>query len=112
MSATADDKGYEGLEEQVSNLKAKLFTHEVAKEAFTFTPATHNEGFRSPSEVQYVVQTGNYIEKGYAYTGSLRVLQGILSLDYLWNNVRAKGGAYGCMSGFQTQRRQLSGFLP
>jgi Zn-dependent M16 (insulinase) family peptidase len=101
VSYTADDKGYEGLEEQVSALKAKLFTHDVAKEAFTFTPATHNEGFRSPSEVQYVVQTGNYAEKGYAYTGSLRVLQGILSLDYLWNNIRAKGGAYGCMSGFR-----------
>ncbi|MBR2565690.1 MAG: insulinase family protein [Paenibacillus sp.] len=101
VSYTADDKGYEGLEDQVSDLKTKLFTHEVAKEAYTFTPATHNEGFRSPSEVQYVVQTGNYVDKGYAYTGSLRVLQGILSLDYLWNNIRAKGGAYGCMSGFR-----------
>ncbi|WP_427050348.1 insulinase family protein [Paenibacillus sp. TC-CSREp1] len=101
VSYTADDQGYEGLEQQVSGLKSMLFTQEVAKEAFTFTPATHNEGFRSPSEVQYVVQTGNYIDKGYAYTGSLRVLQGILSLDYLWNNIRAKGGAYGCMSGFR-----------
>ena len=101
VSYTADEQGYEGLEQQVSDLKAKLFTHEVAKEEFTFTPATHKEGFRSPSEVQYVVQTGNYIDKGYQYTGSLRVLQGILSLDYLWTNIRAKGGAYGCMSGFR-----------
>lgn len=101
VSYTADEQGYEGLEQQVSDLKAKLFTHEVAKEEFTFTPAIHKEGFRSPSEVQYVVQTGNYIDKGYQYTGSLRVLQGILSLDYLWTNIRAKGGAYGCMSGFR-----------
>ncbi|MEK3703683.1 insulinase family protein [Paenibacillus sp. FSL R7-0198] len=101
VSYTADEQGYEGLEQQVSDLKAKLFTHDVAKEEFTFTPATHKEGFRSPSEVQYVVQTGNYIDKGYQYTGSLRVLQGILSLDYLWTNIRAKGGAYGCMSGFR-----------
>ncbi|WP_433745358.1 insulinase family protein [Paenibacillus amylolyticus] len=101
VSYTADEQGYEGLEQQVSDLKAKLFTHEVAKEEFTFLPATHKEGFRSPSEVQYVVQTGNYIDKGYQYTGSLRVLQGILSLDYLWTNIRAKGGAYGCMSGFR-----------
>ncbi|UOK62080.1 insulinase family protein [Paenibacillus sp. OVF10] len=101
VSYTADDQGYEGLEQRVSDLKGKLFTHEVAKEEFTFLPATHKEGFRSPSEVQYVVQTGNYIDKGYQYTGSLRVLQGILSLDYLWTNIRAKGGAYGCMSGFR-----------
>jgi len=101
VSYTADEQGYEGLEQQVSDLKAKLFTHEVAKEEFTFLPATHKEGFRSRSEVQYVVQTGNYIDKGYQYTGSLRVLQGILSLDYLWTNIRAKGGAYGCVSGFR-----------
>lgn len=25
----------------------------------------------------------------------------ILSYDYLWNNVRVKGGAYGCSGGFQ-----------
>ena len=26
--------------------------------------------------------------------------QGILSYDYLWQNIRVKGGAYGCMSNF------------
>lgn len=28
------------------------------------------------------------------------MLKVILSYDYLWNNVRVKGGAYGCMSNF------------
>lgn len=28
------------------------------------------------------------------------VLKVIMGYDYLWNNVRVKGGAYGCMSGF------------
>ena len=28
------------------------------------------------------------------------MLKVILSYDYLWNNVRVKGGAYGCMCGF------------
>ena len=35
-----------------------------------------------------------------SYTGALRILKVILSYDYLWINVRVKGGAYGCMSGF------------
>ena len=44
--------------------------------------------------------SGNYKEAGYAYTGALRILKVILSYDYLWMNIRVKGGAYGCMSSF------------
>ncbi|MCI8506700.1 MAG: insulinase family protein [Lachnospiraceae bacterium] len=59
-----------------------------------------NEGFLSSSQVQYVARSGNFLEKGYAYTGAMRILQMILSYDYLWIQVRVKGGAYGVMSGF------------
>ena len=31
---------------------------------------------------------------------TFRVLKVIMGYDYLWNQVRVKGGAYGCMSGF------------
>ena len=34
------------------------------------------------------------------YTGALKVLKVIFSYEYLWLNVRVKGGAYGCMSDF------------
>jgi hypothetical protein len=37
-----------------------------------------------------------------SYTGAYRILKVILSYDYLWIQVRVKGGAYGCMSGFGT----------
>jgi Zn-dependent M16 (insulinase) family peptidase len=51
-------------------------------------------------QVQYVARAGNYMKAGFRYTGALKVLKVILSYDYLWNNVRVKGGAYGCMCGF------------
>ena len=35
-----------------------------------------------------------------AYTGAYRILKVILSYEYLWTQIRVKGGAYGCMSGF------------
>ena len=50
--------------------------------------------------MQYVARCGNYVKAGFKYTGALRVLKVIFSYDYLWLNVRVKGGAYGCMSGF------------
>lgn len=59
-----------------------------------------NEGFQTASKVQYVATAGNFLEKGYVYTGALNVLQVIFSYDYLWINVRVKGGAYGCMCNF------------
>ena len=60
-----------------------------------------NEGFKTAGQVQYVAQTGNFVEKGFAYTGALDILKVALSYDYLWINLRVKGGAYGCMSGFK-----------
>ena len=42
-------------------------------------------------------RAGNYREAGYDYTGALRILKVIMSYEYLWVNVRVKGGAYGCM---------------
>lgn len=59
-----------------------------------------NEGFKTPGMVQYVARTGNFREKGYSYTGALLVLKTLLGFDYLWTNLRVKGGAYGCMCGF------------
>ena len=45
-------------------------------------------------------RVGNFIDGGEEYTGALQILKVILSYDYLWQNVRVKGGAYGCMSNF------------
>ena len=50
--------------------------------------------------MQYVSRAGNFRNHGFAYTGALRILKVILNYDYLWLNIRVKGGAYGCMSGF------------
>lgn len=59
-----------------------------------------NEGFKTASKVQYVAQAGRFMEKGEPYNASLNVLQVIFSYDYLWINVRVKGGAYGSMCNF------------
>ena len=59
-----------------------------------------NEGFKTSSKVQYVARCGNFIDGGQEYTGALQILKVILSYDYLWQNIRVKGGAYGCMSNF------------
>ena len=65
-----------------------------------YTLGQKNEGFTDASAIQYVSRSGNFVKHGFQYNGALNILKMILSYDYLWNNVRVKGGAYGCSSSF------------
>ena len=99
---TAPREALDDLFAEVEKLEGSLFTDELTNTEPVFKPVLEkkNEGFLTSSQVQYVCRAGNYIKKGLDYTGALRVLRVMFSYDYLWNNVRVKGGAYGCMCGF------------
>lgn len=100
LSYTASREGLDNLSDEVGKLKMALSTKEVSDTACVIHCEKKNEGFKTASKVQYVARTGNFMEKGFDYTGALQILKVILSYDYLWQNIRVKGGAYGCMSGF------------
>ncbi len=93
-------------EEYIEFVKlAEAFAKKLPKEAEKATQIPvktekKNEGLLSSSQVQYVCRAGNYRRDGLEYTGALRVLKVIMGYDYLWNQVRVKGGAYGCMCSF------------
>ncbi|MCR4599418.1 MAG: insulinase family protein [Acetatifactor sp.] len=90
------------LEAGLDALKAQLFTCDVQKGSFVPKLEKKNEGFMEPSQVNYVCRAGNYRKKGLPYDGSLRALKVMMGYEYLWMNVRVRGGAYGCMCGFAT----------
>ena len=101
ISYTSSADGLAPMEEAFAKIADTLHTEE--KEAATLCEihcVKRNEGFKTSSKVQYVARTGNFIDRGVEYTGALQILKVILSYDYLWQNVRVKGGAYGCMSSF------------
>lgn len=77
-----------------------LYTDEVEKSPAKPELLKRREGFKTPGQIQYVCRAGNFKDKGLAYTGSLRVLTVLMGYDYLWNQVRVQGGAYGCMCSF------------
>ena len=77
-----------------------LYKEPVETKPFVIEPVKRNEGFLSASQVQYVCRAGNFINKGLAYTGALKVLKVMMSYEYLWQEIRVKGGAYGCMCAF------------
>ncbi|MDD6327991.1 MAG: insulinase family protein, partial [Lachnospiraceae bacterium] len=100
VSYTSDKDPKKMLNASVTSLSKKLSTRLDFDMDKKVEPVCQNEGFKTASQVQYVATAGNYLEKELVYTGSLTVLQSIFSYDYLWNNVRVKGGAYGCMCAF------------
>ncbi|RKI85135.1 insulinase family protein [bacterium 1xD42-87] len=97
---TAERNGLEGLEKLIEGLKAKLYSGSVEGKPYVPRPVKKNEGLMSSAQIQYVCRAGNYADKGLSYTGALRVLKVVMSYEYLWMQVRVKGGAYGCMCQF------------
>ena len=95
-----DEAVYEQFRELAGGLKEKLPVKNAAGQPYRVETVRRNEGFLSSSQVQYVCRAGNFLKHGLPYTGALRILKGILGNDYLWNQVRVKGGAYGCMCSF------------
>lgn len=100
LSYTAAKEGLEDLEIMVEKLKNSLHTQVSEESRCVIHCEKKNEGFKTASKVQYVAKAGNFIDQGVAYTGALQILKVIMSYDYLWQNIRVKGGAYGCMSNF------------
>lgn len=100
VSYTADDRGFALLAPAMKKLKDRLPAGEGTVYPFRAPQETRNEGFTTASKVNYVARCGTFAGSPYAYTGALRILKVMLSYDYLWINIRVKGGAYGCMSGF------------
>jgi len=100
INYTADESGYAYLPAAIKKLSDHLKPGDGVRYPFTHPAVNQNEGLKTSSQVNYVARCGNFRTAGYEYTGALRILQVILSYDYLWLNIRVKGGAYGCMSGF------------
>lgn len=101
VSITADEEGYEAFVPHMEQFLSKLQEKPKAEAAVRrFTEKNVKTAYLTSSQVNYVARTGNFVRDGYSYSGALKVLRLIFSYDYLWINVRVKGGAYGCMSGF------------
>lgn len=108
VSITCDKEDYTKFTDALNIISDSLTDDEVIEKEYKFNDEAKNEGWTTPNGVQYVAKGFNFVKLGYSFTGSLHVLKTVLSLDYLWNNVRVLGGAYG---GFAVFRRNGNVFL-
>jgi presequence protease len=59
-----------------------------------------NEAILSAAQVQYIAKGYDFKKLGYDWSGKMYVLSQILSTDWLQNQIRVMGGAYGAFCGF------------
>jgi len=97
-SATCGPKELESFTKELTNFGKLLPQTQPAYQTWTFKFEKKNEGIQSASKVQYVYEGYNYKKLGYAWNGKMRVLNLILSRDWLRQRIRVMGGAYGAGS--------------
>lgn len=100
ISVTSEEEAYKRAEGQLADFIQMLPEGKAATSVAEFVPKKKNEGITDASAIQYVARSGDFLAHGYSYTGALHILKMILNYDYMWINIRVKGGAYGCMSSF------------
>jgi Zn-dependent M16 (insulinase) family peptidase len=99
-AVTCSDDNYVNFETALTNLSKSLPAGSSKMQEWKFTPEVKNEGIMSTSKVQYVTKGANYKKLGYKWNPKMRVLNQILSREYLQTQIRVIGGAYGGFAGF------------
>ena len=99
LSITAGAGMEENFRKEAEALGEMLYEEKEQTKA-SYSCEKKNEGFKTASKVNYVARCGNFKKHGFAYAGALKILKIAMSYDYMWNQIRVLGGAYGCMCGF------------
>ncbi len=96
VSVTCRKPEYELVKARAAELTEGL-PRDTGKAYEEIPPAGEiSEGYMDASQIHYVVLGGSYKETGLPYTGALSVFRCIMNYEYLWQNIRVLGGAYGC----------------
>lgn len=72
------------------------------------TPRDRHDAFVIPSDICFAASACDPRRLGLDVTGAWAVAANALSYDYLWNEIRVKGGAYGC--GFRAAGERQAAF--
>lgn len=91
----------ESVKENISTLSEKLPEENGTYARWDFPSEAKKTAFTASGGVLYNITSFDYLKHGLTYQGKYQVLQTLINLEYLWNQVRVQGGAYGCGCNFQ-----------
>ncbi|WP_394264312.1 insulinase family protein [Anaerococcus octavius] len=94
INITASPYDFKQMKDFINKKFANLAS-QAPKATIEFTPEYYKEAILSNANVNYISKTANVKEFGKDFDGKLMVATSILSNPYLYELIRAKGGAYG-----------------
>lgn len=104
VSCTGNEEDYQAFAQAFPDmyeaLKNNVCDTDLAITKYTPNVVKKETAFTTPAEIQYVAVAGEFGQISDVNHGALRVVRHLLNYDYLWNNVRVKGGAYGVSCNF------------
>lgn len=109
VSVTAQEEAREVFARAFVSLAQSLSPLDVPAKRRPFAVARRNEGLMTSSKIQYVAKGANFLRLGFAYSGSMKVLETILRYEYFWTRIRVQGGAYGAFTQFRRNGNMLFG---
>ncbi len=77
------------------DFRNKLPKRENKKHEFVFNKFITKEAITNISKVVYNSKGTDFRLFGFNYSGAMNVVKNIVNTEYLWQNIRVKGGAYG-----------------
>ncbi len=100
VNVTLDAANWRDFEGALAQFLGGLPSRPDAPASWDITLATPNEGLTLPAQVNYVGKSANLYDAGYALHGSISVITNFVRTGWLWEKVRAQGGAYGAFCRF------------
>lgn len=98
ISLATDEAGAAAMEAEIPAFAAAFRTDRPSLPiGERLCPIPKNEGFMISSQVTYLARAGRLHSP---YSSAMQVVRTAASLEYLYQNIRVKGGAYGCGCGF------------
>lgn len=97
---SCSDKDYNAFATSFSDFSKRFPSKKVVYNTWNFKLEKKNEGILTASKVQYVLAGYDFKKLGYKWDAKMRVLNKVISSEWLHNQVRVIGGAYGGFSSF------------
>jgi Zn-dependent M16 (insulinase) family peptidase len=107
-SVTLDGDNFAEFRPQLDAFFNALPLGEAPPAQWTPTSLPPREGLTMPAQVNYVGKGARLYDLGYTYDGSIHVITNFIRTGFLWDQVRARGGAYGAFCGFSKQSGVLT----
>ncbi|MCB9161588.1 MAG: insulinase family protein [Caldilineaceae bacterium] len=102
-NVTLDAENWQAIQPQFGAFAATLPAQPSSGVDWARGAVTPNQGLAIPAQVNYVGKGGSLYDVGYTYHGSINVITNLVRTSWLWDTIRAQGGAYGAFCRFGKQ---------